>query len=87
MKFAIFRVCDLMRKTSMTNRYEYKMLSSVGIRVFVIDDCPMFSFPEYAFIGFEINTKRTIFSSEHMFTCEFPLEIIPSSELYIDIFH
>ena len=47
----------------------------------------MFSFPEYAFVVFEINTKRTIFFSKHTFTCELLFEIITNSEMYIDIFH
>jgi hypothetical protein len=63
------------------------MSGSMGIGISIIYDCPVFSFPENSFIGLEINTKRTIFFSEHIFTCEFLFEIISSSELYIDIFH
>ena len=63
------------------------MLGSMGIGISIIDDCPILSFPEYSFISFEINTKRTIFFSEHTLISEFLFEIRPSSELYIELVH
>lgn len=50
---------------------KHYMFSSGNIRIEIVEYRPVFSFPEYSFIIFDITTKRAIFFLKSFFSSEF----------------